>query len=75
MLVEESIFRSGHLQMKLLVLRFPFINLGMRPSNSSGCFRPECGIYLDTLEFLGSDLFLLGFVGIVFEFAWDIPTK
>lgn len=73
--VEESIFRTGHLQTKLLVLRFPFINLGMRPSNSSGFFRPECGIYLDTLKFLGSSPFLLGFVGIVFGFAWDIPTR
>jgi len=73
--VEESIFRPGHLQTKLLVLRFPFINPGVRSSNSSGFFRPECGMYLDTLEFLDSSLFLLGSVGIVFGSASDIPTR
>ncbi len=73
-LVQESVFGSGHLQAKLFVFSFPLVNVleGATDSGRGSLLHAKRGIDLDTLELFGRNFFLLGFGGIVFGFTGHI---
>ena len=72
--LEETVFCSEHVQPKVFVFSFPFVDTLERSTNSRRCrfLYTQRGIHLDALELLLSDFFLLSFIRIVFGFAWHI---